>query len=210
MKTIKVSDSLYSRLKDIADKRGLSVAQFIDEALSVYLGGSSDRPIKNILTKVITLHYQSKCRKCNKELSQGDMGYYVKYEYDDGSVKSYVLCLDCYFSSSALAKHYLKKKELEAVIRGLKHEADALASEIKQLQSSRELLNVKLSLNQTLNTIKEILRNDLINIDKERLERLFDQLEEIRERLAKIETLLQTQLQSKTPHHKKTTLELNL
>lgn len=193
MKVIKISDHVYEKLKELAEKRQLSINQIVDEIINAYLGGNpSDQPIKQIITKIISLQYKTKCRKCNKELGENELAYYVKYTYSDDSSKSYILCLDCYYQSSALAKYYLTKKQYEMIIKGLKAEADRLVDEINKLQTKIEYEKLKQLINETLNKAYEIKYIDsmLVN-DKggamKLLNEIADLLNHIYEKLVRIE-----------------------
>jgi hypothetical protein len=106
--------------------------------------------------------FQSKCAKCNKPINQGDMVYWVHIEYADNSKRSVVYCTECYYTSidTALAKKYLRAKELEAIIRGLKKEADRLAEEVKQLEQKVNLLKVEREIEEFWFSFKTAFMND--------------------------------------------------
>jgi len=121
VKVVKISDQLYDKLKELAEKKGgVAIHNVIEELLNVYLGSPRDKPIKKIIDKDIELMYNAKCKKCGKDIPAGEVAHYIRYEYDDGSTSYVIYCLDCWYSSSALAKQYLAKKKLEATIKGLK------------------------------------------------------------------------------------------
>lgn len=164
MKHIKVSDHVYEKLKQLAEKRFVSLNNVVEEILNIYLGGSQDdRPIKQIINKFIQLHYPAVCNVCKKQLAVNTLVFYVKYVYDDNSSRTNIICLDCYYSSStALAKYYLRERELKAVIKGLREEADKLAKAVLELRRSInifELLNKvdKKLLSTNDNELKELL-----------------------------------------------------
>jgi len=158
MKVIKISDNVYEKLKDLAEKRSISLNQLVEEILNVYLGGESDRAIKKIVSMDLINEYENKrCRKCGKQLAVGEQIHYIKYEYHDGSVKTVYYCLDCWYSTSALAKQYLTKKKLELTVKGLKQEADKLVDEIKRLQQQLEEIKIQLDVRQSLAKIREEL-----------------------------------------------------
>lgn len=193
MKVIKVSDHVYEKLKELAEKRQLSINQVVDEILTAYLTGNpSEQPIKQLVSKIITIHYKTKCKKCSKEINENELAYYVKYVYDDNSSKSYVLCLDCYYQSTALAKYYLTKKQLESIIRGLKNEADKLVEEINRLQVKLEYEKLKQLINEIYAKAYELKYIDvqLVN-DKETamklLNEIADLLNHIYEKIVRIE-----------------------
>jgi cell division protein FtsB len=158
MKVVKLSDQLYDKLKELADRKGgVAINNVIEELLSVYFGSPRDKPIKKIIDKDIELMYGGKCRKCGREIPAGEPAHYIRYEYEDGSSSYTIYCLDCWYSSSALAKQYLTKKKLEATIRGLKKEADKLVEEIQLLEKQIEDLRIQLDVRQALAKIREEL-----------------------------------------------------
>lgn len=144
MKHIKVSDETYEKLKQLAEQRGVSLNQIIQEILSVYLGGvDPNRSIKNIINKFIVLHYDTVCNSCKKRLHANELAFYTKYIYDDNSCKTIIICTDCYYqSSSALAKLYLRERELRSIIKGLKEEADKLAKSVIELRRSMNIFEL--------------------------------------------------------------------
>ena len=158
MKVVKLSDQVYEKLKELADKKGgVAINNVIDELLNVYFGSPRDKPIKKIFDKDIELIYNDKCRKCGRDLPAGEKAHYIRYEYEDGSSSYAVYCLDCWYSSSALAKQYLTKKKLELVIKGLKKQADKLVEEIQLLEKQIEDLKIQLDVRQALAKVKEEL-----------------------------------------------------
>jgi Ribbon-helix-helix protein, copG family. len=145
---VKISEEVYNKVKEIAEKSGKSIREVVEEAINIYLLGKSDaidKDVKSVKEKWIVAKFQSKCAKCGKSINQGDMVFWVHIEYADNSKRSIVFCTECYYTSidTALAKKYLRAKELEAIIRGLKKEADRLAEEVKQLEQKVNLLKVE-------------------------------------------------------------------
>jgi len=158
LKVVKLSDQVYEKLKELADKKGgVAINNVIEELLNIYFGSPRDKPIKKIYDKDIELIYNAKCRKCGKDIPAGEPAHYIRYEYEDGSSSYVIYCLDCWYSSSALAKQYLTKKKLEATIRGLKKEADKLVEEIQLLEKQANDLKIQLDVRQALAKIREEL-----------------------------------------------------
>jgi hypothetical protein len=145
---LKVSEDVYKKIKEIAEKSGKSIREIVEEAINIYLLGKEqavDKDIKEIKNKWIVAKYPSKCSKCQNQINVGDMVFWVRITYADNSIRSYVYCSDCYLSSfdSSLAKKYLKVKELEATYRSLKKMCDSLAEEAKQLENKVNLLKLE-------------------------------------------------------------------
>jgi Ribbon-helix-helix protein, copG family. len=112
VRVIKIDDKTYELIKQIAEKRQLSMSDVVEEAIQLMLGGyQGDKAITKIVEKYITINRDTKCSKCGKELKVGDKGRYVLYIYEDSSKKSYIYCLDCDIESNPnLFKLYIKKK----------------------------------------------------------------------------------------------------
>ena len=199
MKVIKISDQAYEQLKTLAEKRGLSINNVVQEIINVYLGGRpEEKPIKKIVDKDITLMYPAKCDRCGKPLSPGDVAHYIRYEYDDAPPRSFIYCMDCWLQSSALAKYYIRKKELEATIKGLKDMADKLAEKIMRMRSEyniaivkEELMKIRHELNLSL--VRNIIGNkadELVN----RIALVEQKVNEIHEKLNEIEVAMKLRM----------------
>jgi predicted CopG family antitoxin len=190
VKVVKISDNVYDKLKDLAEKRSISLNQLVEEILNVYLGGESDRAIKKIVSMDLINEYENKrCRKCGKQLAVGEQIHYIKYEYHDGSVRVVYYCLDCWYSTSALAKQYLTKKKLELTVKGLRQEADKLVEEIKTLQQQLEEIKIQLDVRKALAKIREeldfLLSQELIR--REDYNKLLSKVEELLLRIEELE-----------------------
>jgi len=199
VKVIKISDQAYEQLKTLAEKRGLSINNVVQEIINVYLGGRpEEKPIKKIVDKDITLMYPAKCDRCGKPLSPGDVAHYIRYEYDDAPPRSFIYCMDCWLQSSALAKYYIRKKELEATIKGLKDMADKLAEKIMRMRSEyniaivkEELMKIRHELNLSL--VRNIIGNkadELVN----RIALVEQKVNEIHEKLNEIEVAMKLRM----------------
>ncbi len=175
MSVVRISSDLYEKLKEIAEKSNKNLRDIVEEALRVYLMGSvsTEKEIKSIKQSIINLQYDTRCYRCKKELKAGELAYWIKYEYSDGSARSFIYCLDCYYQSSALKEQYLTKKKLEAIVRELRKEADELAQEVVRLRSEVKLYNVRNELIRLYNDlVKHLTDEDLKNKMSEFIERL--------------------------------------
>ncbi len=151
MKVVKVSDHVHERLKQLADKKGLSINNMIEYLLEVYQGGGDRLDIKKIIEKQIVLKYDTRCRRCGRPLKSGELAYYTRYVYEDGSSSSFVLCLDCYYQSSeALGKFIVEREKIKQEIKSLKLYRNRLINEITNRLEVilKELEKLKLMLSQ--------------------------------------------------------------
>jgi Ribbon-helix-helix protein, copG family. len=194
-KQIKVSEETYNEIKKLAEKMNMSMSQFVEYILNIYKsGGVDEKPIKKIIEKVdFPLVHQSYCRECGKQLQPGEKVYYVKYIYDDGSSRTYIACQDCYVNKRApsLAKLYRKKRELEAIIKELKSEADVLAERVNDLERINKIVAECERLYQEAQNTYRSFVNMLMDVYSkdvnEKIMKVFEEVMGISQRLASLE-----------------------
>jgi len=151
VKQIKISDDVYNKLREIAEKNGISINDVVKMLLNLYLGGTGERSIDKILTKEFIADSEKVCSKCKRRIVVGEIVYWVKYVYSDGGATTRYFCIEC--ANPQLAKIYKKKKEMEIVVRQLKQEADSLVEEIKRLEQVKAVYTVKQELIQFLESV---------------------------------------------------------
>ena len=144
---IRISEEVYRKVKEIAEKSGKSIREVVEEAINIYLLGKEqavDKDVKEIKNKWIVAKYPSKCSKCSRQINAGDMAFWVRITYADNSIRSFIYCSDCYLSlfDTSLAKKYLKIKELEATYKSLKKMCDSLAEQVRELQNKVNLYSL--------------------------------------------------------------------
>ena len=130
------------------------------------------------------MQYPATCRACGKRLNVGELAFWIRYTYSDGSSKSFIYCPDCYYMSfdQSLAKKYLKLKEMEAVYKGLKKHADALAKELMELQVRVDVARLKAQVRDLLHAFHDAMING-------EDQRIIEFLEKVDELLSKINVL---------------------
>lgn len=194
---VRIGEETYMKLKQLADKSGKSMRELVEEAINAYLlgheGGLEGKEIKGITGKIIPLQYPARCKRCGKSINPGELAYWVKITYTDNSVRSYVICLDCYYQSGALKEYYLKKKQLEAVIRGLKKEADELAQRVMELRRYKELIEAREEVRRLLREVSQYAsmamgeRREVLAQIQEALERLLEAIDRLNAKIESIE-----------------------
>ena len=183
MKQIKVDDRTYDLIKELAEKRQLSMSDIVEEAVNIMLGGTStDKAIKRYVDKYITLQYEARCYRCGKQLNKGDKTRYILYEYEDGSKSRMIICLDCDLESNPILwKLHVKKREYEVTLKQLKSEIDKLITQLNQLQHQVKVAEIKREILQLVKDIRLNITNDkqLIELSKklEELYNIVDKLE---------------------------------
>ena len=186
VKQIKVSEDVYEKLKQIAEKNGdISLNDVIKMLLSIYLGGSSERTIDKILTKEFIADREIMCSHCKRVVKVGEPVQWVKYLYSDGSATTRYLCFEC--SNPHLGKIYRKKKEMEIIIKQLRQEADKLVEEINQLEQVKEVYTAKSEIMQFWRDIKTTFTSDP-NLQK--IDTFFDKLNELLDKVNRLEAVV--------------------
>jgi len=191
---VRVSQELYNKLRELAERSGKSMRELVDEAIRAYLLGSTGvegKEIKGITAKIIPLQYPAKCRRCGRQLNPGELAYWIKITYTDNSVRSYIYCLDCYYQSSALKEHYIKKRQLEKIIKELKKEADQLADRVLELRRKVQLYSVVDEIDRLIREIYDLLGYVLDKERRDALQQIMQRLEAIEEKMTSIADALE-------------------
>jgi Ribbon-helix-helix protein, copG family. len=188
VKQIKISDDVYNKLREIAEKNGgISLNNVIEMLLNLYLGGSSERTIDKILTKEFVADSEKTCSRCGKKIGVGDVVYWIKYIYTDGSKTTRYLCIEC--ANPYLGKLYRKKKEMEIIIKQLKKEADSLVEEISKLEHVRSVYTIKNEIIQFWREFKQVFGE---NPDYKVVETFLDRLNELVDKVNRLEAFVET------------------
>lgn len=157
---IRVSQDIYEKIRRLAEKSGKSMRELAEEAINAYLlgaEGAEGKDVKGITAKIIPLQFPTRCKKCGRQLQPGDLGYWAKITFTDNTVRSYTICLDCYYQGTALKEQYLKKRKLEIVVRELRREADRLADQVEELRAYTRLVEAKKELLKMVREARELL-----------------------------------------------------
>lgn len=197
MKVVKIDDEAYYILEELSKKTQMSIKDLVTKAVTLLYKGEenvTDKEIKDISEKIITLKYPSRCRRCGKELKEGDYAYYIRYTYSDETAKALIYCLECYhetiITDKALAKLYLKKKELEKIINVLRKEADELSNTIlvnRKLEEVREYFDRSQKLVQDI--LKALMNTNGNEVSIEKIDELNRILEDLRKVVSELSML---------------------
>ena len=186
LKTIKVREDTHKLLKKIAEMKQCSIAEAIDYLVNLFFGGGSsgEKAIKAIKEKDITNAFEGlRCSRCGRPIPVGELVHWIRYEYVDGSAKTVYLCFEC--AHPQLGKLYLKKKELETVVKQLRKEADSLVKQIQQMKAEIDLMQIK---QQIMDLWKQL--SNVATLDQSKVNMLFDKLNELIERVENLEMIL--------------------
>jgi len=192
-KKIRISEELYDKVAKIAEKHSRTIKEVVEEAIKAFVIGAEhvDKPVRSITGKVIPVQYETRCRVCGRTIKKGELAYWTRITYEDGTSKSYVICLDCYYRDTALAEWYLKKRKLQAVVRGLKKKADELADRVSELQARYDVLRLKEEVVALWRDFrKAFMDTESPGALEQRIDQFFDRLTELMDRVARVESML--------------------
>ena len=183
MSSVKVGDEVYNLLKQLSDKTGKSIRELIENAVNiVYNNAEVGYDIVESKQALITVKYKSKCSLCNREINVGDLALWIKYKHKDNSVTSKLICLECFYQDKGMAKLYLKKKELQAVISGLKKMADSLAEQVKKLETEVNVYTLRKQIRDLFNDVKTYLDTQ----DDSKLIEILDRLDRLEKEVSEL------------------------
>ena len=194
MKAIKVDDETYQLLQELAEKYRLSIKEIASKSIKAYYLGMSlnpkDKEVKKIEEKLITLKYPTKCYRCKKELKEGELAYWQRYTYEDKTTKSRILCIKCYneekIADTTLAKLTIKEYQL-------KRKIEALNKHIKQLLSKAEDIQYMIDIYELKRKVKTLIEHlEQLFDNKEELNKVKEEIEELLERLKEHEDFART------------------
>jgi len=196
MTQVKLSQDIYEKVRKIAEKSNRSIKEVVEEAIKIYLLGAEgiDKDVKGVQQKWISVQYPTSCRRCGKRLNPGDLAFWIKYTYSDNSTRSFVYCPDCYYTSfdQSLAKKFLKQKELEATIRGLKKEAERLAEEVNRLKQQYDILQLKEEVFKLYREFHSFLGESITSDEKlAKVNEFLERLQDVIDRLNRLEATLE-------------------
>ena len=186
---IRISPDLYDQLKRIAEKRGVSIREVAEEAIRAYLYGTQgiEKPVKKIRDGVITLQYSTRCSRCKRELRAGDLAYWSRTEFEDGTSVTRILCMECYYSTSAFKEYYLEKLRLERLLRELRKEARELGERVLELRSQYKSLRIISEIEGLIREVRDDYRDAIEHFPEdeavEKLDTLISKLESLLERI---------------------------
>jgi len=188
MKAIKVDDDTYQLLQQLAEQSKLSIKEIASKAIKLYYAGMehvpADKEIKKIEDKIITLKYPARCKKCGRELKQGDIAYWIRYTYEDKSTKSRILCIECYneeqIKDKELAKLIIQKHRIKREIKVLKEKEKELLNKVEDVQFAVDIYELKNKLSSLIEYLETLFENkEEIRSIRERIEELADKIKEM-------------------------------
>ena len=179
--SVKISRDTYAFVKEIASKSGKSIREVIENAVRIAYQGSEDvleKELKSVKQAFINTRFRTRCSICKREIKEGELVYWIRYEFTDKSVKTKIICLECFYKDKAIAKYYVKKKELEQAVKGLRKEANELAEKVLALRKELAVLDIKKQIYDLLRSFRtSYLSNDAEAIEfLERLNELADKV----------------------------------
>jgi hypothetical protein len=188
---IKINDNVKERLDRLKERLGdISYNDLIERLLDYYeTGNIKDKPIKGKVDVELVSKYETTCTKCGGKIKVGDRFRYIKVEYEDGSRDVIRLCLDCMLDSTLLKRYYVKKRELEIVVRELRKEANELVDKIKELEKYSDTLKIKAEILSLIKDVKDLLRAVSSQDLRSLLTQILEKLDTALDKLDKLEPI---------------------
>jgi len=164
---IKINENVKERLDRLKERLGdISYNDLIERLLDYYeTGNIKDKPVKAKLDVELVSKYETQCSKCGGKIRVGDRFRYIKVDYEDGSKDVIRLCLDCMLDSTLLKRYYVKKRELEVIVRELRKEANELVDRVKELEKYSDTLKIKAEVMSIMRDVKDLLTRILEKLD---------------------------------------------
>jgi hypothetical protein len=150
-------------------------------------GNVKDKPVKSKLDVELVSKFETTCTKCGGKIKVGDRFRYIKVDYEDGSRDVIKLCVDCMLDSTLLKRYYVKKRELEVIVRELKKEANELVDRVKELEKYSDTLKIKAEVMSIMRDVKDLLRSISSQDVKDLLTRILEKLDLALEKLDQLE-----------------------
>lgn len=190
LKDVSIDEMLYMKIKEYAKKKGRSIRSVVEEILEGYFKGDyvDEKAISK--WKEIAVKYPTKCVFCGKEIRKGEIAMWAK---GVGCVH-----MSCYLAKQVdlggdktLAKKYVKIKELEAIIRGLKEEADKYANVVLSGKVIADINRFSKDLRELAEEFLKFLNEYSDNEDMiKKIEEIYDNVAELRRTALKILKIL--------------------
>lgn len=180
LKDISIDEVLYNKIKELAHKRGLSIRAFTEDIINAYITGDQGDTKSVSEWKQIVVKFPTRCIYCGREIKKGETAYWAK-----GVGVAHIGCVMEHMLNNAgdktLAKKYLKIKELEHVIKGLKARADELANVVisKEVVSELNIASKRL-VELSNNFFKFMSEYGGSEEDQKRVEEIYNEVIEIR------------------------------
>lgn len=199
-KPVKISEDLYRRAEELAQRTGKSLKEVVEDALAKYFGLveglGSDSDIKNVkVVKSWRLRYNATCAYCKRELRASEEVVREIVELEDGRKINNFYHPECYVYStdSTMARLYVKKRQMEKLIKALKKQADELADVIEEAETRKRLMDIAEDLqriagekDRVLAEARKLVEDYIVKPEErakilESLSKLEEKLEQLRE-----------------------------
>jgi len=195
----RLPDDVYEKFKQIAEKRGSSVAEILREIAVRYISGEQ---VDDVPVKVTPIKFRVKkdgiCAYCGQPIKAGEWAYWVIKEFEDGRKVKELWHIDCweYASDAALAKKYVEIRKLNRVVKALKRQADELADALIEAEARKKVIDIALEIQKVSQEIEkkvyeisDRIREWLFTVDAKN-----EDLKTIKEELLKFNESVQNQL----------------
>jgi len=184
-KKIRIPDELAQLIEQTAREQKISENKLITQAIQQYFKSPVKKEDIPTLRQIIC-KYRSKCSKCGRTISIGEMAMWSK---DVGTI-----CLDCVVSAQsdkAIAMKYVKIRELQKTLKTLKKTCDEYADKLIRMKQE---IDVYILLQQFKNLYKKM---EAFPYQRELLTEFKTLLEQAQQLLPELEAVFHIQVKPK-------------
>ncbi|MHC1627969.1 MAG: ribbon-helix-helix protein, CopG family [Candidatus Nezhaarchaeales archaeon] len=189
-KLIKISDELYEQISSVAEKQGKTIKEVVEEALQQYLGVlqgvSKDEDVEDVKTvEDWRLLFDSKCEICKGDIKAGEHAVRVIITLKDGRKVNKFYHKECYLfhSDKLMAKYYVKKRQLQRIIKALEAQCNEYADRILEIEDKVKLAELQERFQHVLKLVEDYLtefKDEQLKQIHEEIKKLKQDIEELR------------------------------
>ena len=181
---VKISPELFAKVQELAEKRGVSLKAVVEDALRQYLGVlqgvSSDEDVEDVKTvEDWKLLFDSKCEICKSDIKAGEHAVRIIITLKDGRKVNKFYHKECYLfhSDQLMAKYYVKKRQLQRIIKALEAQCNEYADKIIEIQDKVKLAEIQQLFQQTL----QLLQDYLYEFKEEQLKQVMENIKKLKQ-----------------------------
>jgi len=183
-KIVKVDGELYTQIASIAEKQGKTIKEVIEEAIQQYLGVmhavKKDEDVEDVKTvEDWRLLFDSTCEICKGNIKAGEHAVRVIITLRDGRKVNKFYHKECYLfhSDKLMAKYYVKKRQLQRIIKALEAQCNEYADKIIEIQDKVKLAEIQQLFQQTL----QLLQDYLYEFKEEQLKQVMENIKKLKQ-----------------------------
>jgi len=175
---VKISSELFSKVQELAERKGVTIKAVVEEALSNYLGVLQD--VEDVKTvEDWRLLFDSACEICKSNIKAGEHAVRVIITLKDGRKVNKFYHKECYLfhSDKLMAKYYVKKRQLQRIIKALEAQCNEYADKIMEIEDKVKLAEI----NQQFQHTCKLLEDYLFEFKDEQLKQILENIKKLKQ-----------------------------